>query len=88
MKKHVMSFLAAVFLLPVFFGCMPHTTGETEIGVRTRKIAIFGDKGVEDKAYEDKLYSVLGFTSLGGPPVKTTFAPAEAAAFPERVSTG
>ncbi|MFH0891645.1 MAG: prohibitin family protein [Candidatus Falkowbacteria bacterium] len=51
MKKHVMSFLAAVFLLPLFFGCMPHTTGETEVGVRTRKISIFGDKGVEDKAY-------------------------------------
>jgi regulator of protease activity HflC (stomatin/prohibitin superfamily) len=32
-------------------GCVPHTTGETEVGVRTRKIAFFGPKGVEDRAY-------------------------------------
>ena len=32
-------------------GCVPHTTGETEVGVRTRKIAFFGPKGVEDRVY-------------------------------------
>jgi len=32
-------------------GCIPHTTGETEVGVRTRKIAFFGPKGVEDRVY-------------------------------------
>jgi regulator of protease activity HflC (stomatin/prohibitin superfamily) len=32
-------------------GCVPHTTGETEVGVRTRKIAFFGPKGVEDRFY-------------------------------------
>ena len=32
-------------------GCMPHTTGETEVGVRTRKIGLFAPKGVEDHVY-------------------------------------
>ncbi|RJP93649.1 MAG: prohibitin family protein [Desulfobacteraceae bacterium] len=32
-------------------GCVPHTTGETEVGVRTRKLAFLGPKGVEDRAY-------------------------------------
>jgi len=32
-------------------GCVPHTTGETEVGVRTRKMAFFGSKGVEDRVY-------------------------------------
>ncbi len=40
-------------------------------------------KGVEDDAYEDKMYSVLGFTGLSGQMAKTTFTPAEAAGFPD-----
>jgi regulator of protease activity HflC (stomatin/prohibitin superfamily) len=33
-------------------GCVvPRTTGETEVGVRTRKLTIMGKKGVEDKVY-------------------------------------
>jgi len=32
-------------------GCVPHTTGGTEVGIRTRKIAFFGQKGVEDRIY-------------------------------------
>jgi regulator of protease activity HflC (stomatin/prohibitin superfamily) len=32
-------------------GCVPHTTGETEVGVRTRKMAFWGPKGVEDQVY-------------------------------------
>jgi len=32
-------------------GCVPHTTGGTEVGVRTRKIAFSGEKGVEDHIY-------------------------------------
>jgi len=31
--------------------CVPHTTGLTEVGVRTRKIALWGSKGVEDRIY-------------------------------------
>ena len=32
-------------------GCAPHTTGDTEVGVRTKKFAIVGEKGVEKKVY-------------------------------------
>ena len=32
-------------------GCIPHTTGKTEVGVRTKKIALWGEKGVENKVY-------------------------------------
>jgi regulator of protease activity HflC (stomatin/prohibitin superfamily) len=42
-----------IFIVILFMpiGCVPHTTGETEVGVRTIKFAIFGKKGVEQKAY-------------------------------------
>jgi len=40
--------MAAMLGLP---GCFPHTTGETEVGVRTRKVAFLGEKGVEDRVY-------------------------------------
>lgn len=32
-------------------GCVPRTTGETEVGVRTVKLGLFDKKGVENKAY-------------------------------------
>jgi regulator of protease activity HflC (stomatin/prohibitin superfamily) len=32
-------------------GCVLYSTGSTEVGVRTRKLAFFGNKGVEDKIY-------------------------------------
>ena len=32
-------------------GCAPYTTGDTEVGVRTKKFAIVGKKGVEKKVY-------------------------------------
>jgi len=32
-------------------GCVPHTTGDTEVGVRTVKFALFGEQGVEDHVY-------------------------------------
>ena len=35
----------------VLAGCVPHTTGETEVGVRTIKLGLFARKGVEDKVY-------------------------------------
>jgi regulator of protease activity HflC (stomatin/prohibitin superfamily) len=41
-------FMAAMFTAA---GCVPHTTGETEVGVRTRKMAFLGKKGVEDRVY-------------------------------------
>jgi regulator of protease activity HflC (stomatin/prohibitin superfamily) len=32
-------------------GCVPRSTGPTEVGVRTRKLGLFGGKGVEEKVY-------------------------------------
>jgi regulator of protease activity HflC (stomatin/prohibitin superfamily) len=49
MKRFFVLSLAAVMLS--LAGCVPHTTGETEVGVRTRKLAFFGQKGVEDRSY-------------------------------------
>ena len=42
-------------------------------------------KGKEDKAFEDKLYCVLGFTDFksGGNPLKTAYDPKEDKTFPE-----
>ena len=40
--------MTGVFL---FSGCILHSTGDTEIGVRTKKIAFFGKSGVEEKVY-------------------------------------
>lgn len=46
-------FIGVVLMLAAFTaaGCVPHTTGETEVGVRTRKMAFIGPKGVEDRVY-------------------------------------
>ena len=44
-----------LLLLPVFMiqtSCIPHSTGSTEIGVRTKKFSFFGTKGVEERIYE------------------------------------
>ena len=38
-------------MLSLLTGCIFYATGETEVGVRTKKFVIFGEKGVEDKAY-------------------------------------
>ncbi|HPO12679.1 MAG TPA: SPFH domain-containing protein [Candidatus Hydrogenedentes bacterium] len=40
--------MATLVLLP---GCVPRSTGPTEVGVRTVKFSLFGKKGVEDKYY-------------------------------------
>ncbi len=40
-----------MFMVLATAGCVPHTTGETEVGVRTRKLAFWGPKGVEDRIY-------------------------------------
>lgn len=48
----------------VFSGCVPHTTGETEVGVRTKKFSLFGPKGVEDRAYlQGSTYFFLPFVN-------------------------
>lgn len=33
-------------------GCMPYSTGSTEVGIRTKKFAIVGKKGVQDTLYQ------------------------------------
>ena len=40
-----------LLVLVLLAGCMPYSTGPTEVGVRTRKLALFGPKGVEAKVY-------------------------------------
>ena len=49
MKKRILMILAVILISYIFVGC--HSTGSTEIGVRTRKIGIFAKKGVEDRMY-------------------------------------
>ena len=49
MKYKSIIMVAALVLLAS--GCVPHTTGDTEVGVRTKKFAFIGKKGVEDKIY-------------------------------------
>jgi len=48
--KRILIILLAIGWMFSATGCIFYTTGETEVGVRTRKISLTG-KGVEDKAY-------------------------------------
>jgi regulator of protease activity HflC (stomatin/prohibitin superfamily) len=50
MKLFQVSAVAVVTML-FLAGCVPHTTGSTEVGVRTHKLALFGQNGVEDRVY-------------------------------------
>jgi hypothetical protein len=43
--------MAMAFFLSIQ-GCIFHSTGETEVGVRTKKLTLFGEKGVEKRVYE------------------------------------
>jgi len=49
--KHFSIFIILTMTLMTLTGCMPHTTGETEVGVRIRKLGFFGEKGVESRVY-------------------------------------
>ncbi len=49
--KSFIAVLAVLGFAGVLSGCVPHTTGETEVGVRTVKLGLFTAKGVEDKVY-------------------------------------
>ena len=47
-----MSRLVLLLALGAFaLGCLPHSTGSTEVGVRTARIAPVGDKGVQKQVY-------------------------------------
>jgi regulator of protease activity HflC (stomatin/prohibitin superfamily) len=49
--KHFFIWIVLMLAMFTASGCVPHTTGETEVGVRTRKMAFIGSKGVEDRIY-------------------------------------
>ena len=49
--KHFFNWFVLMLVMFTAAGCVPHTTGETEVGVRTRKMAFIGAKGVEDRVY-------------------------------------
>lgn len=49
MRKIILIFVGLLLLSSQ--GCIFYTTGETEVGVRIKKITLFGKKGVEDKIY-------------------------------------
>ena len=49
--KRILILITVMLALAVMAGCMPHTTGETQVGVRTRKLGLFGHKGVEQQVY-------------------------------------
>lgn len=51
MKKPVYTLISAAVALVALTGCMPHSTGPTEVGVRTVKWSLTGNTGVEDKVY-------------------------------------
>ncbi len=49
--KRLLSVLVLVTACMMSAGCIMRTTGDTEVGVRTIKLGIFTQKGVEDKVY-------------------------------------
>jgi regulator of protease activity HflC (stomatin/prohibitin superfamily) len=49
--KRMLILIASMVTLSVMAGCMPHTTGETQVGVRTRKLGLISPKGVEEQVY-------------------------------------
>jgi regulator of protease activity HflC (stomatin/prohibitin superfamily) len=49
--KRLFVLIASIVTLSVMAGCMPHTTGETQVGVRTIKLGLFGPKGVQVQVY-------------------------------------
>jgi regulator of protease activity HflC (stomatin/prohibitin superfamily) len=50
--KRIYLLLVMIFLSGILSGCFFYSTGETEVGVRTKKFALIGKKGVEQRAYE------------------------------------
>lgn len=51
MRHFKIAILVVLVVIILLSGCVPRSTGPTEVGVRTRKVAIFARKGVEEKAY-------------------------------------
>lgn len=51
MKQLSYLIIVAILSITLLAGCVPHSTGSTEVGVRTVKFALFGKKGVEERVY-------------------------------------
>jgi len=49
--KRFLSFALVLIIMLALNGCMPHSTGPTEVGVRTIKFSLFGNKGVQPDVY-------------------------------------
>lgn len=49
--NRILYLIVLIITVLMLSACVPHTTGLTEVGVRTRKMAFFGPKGVEDRIY-------------------------------------
>ncbi len=47
----IRSACAGTIAIGALAGCMPYSTGPTEVGVRTKTFTIFGKKGVQDTVY-------------------------------------
>ena len=62
--KRLFLLIVMISMAGVLSGCFFYSTGETEVGVRTKKFSLIGDKGVEQKAYEaGSTYFFLPFIS-------------------------
>jgi len=44
-------YIIVMVLITGLYGCVPHSTDSTEVGVRTKKFSFIGNKGVEEKYY-------------------------------------
>lgn len=49
--KRLYQLILTFICLQALAGCMFYSTDSTEVGVRTKKFTLFGEKGVEDKIY-------------------------------------
>ena len=49
--KHIFTIAVLLAALAMAQGCVPHSTGETEVGVRVVKLALWGERGVSEKIY-------------------------------------
>ncbi len=58
MKRMILLVLALCWLSGLS-GCFIYSTGEPEVGVRTKKLALWGEKGVEDKVYPPASYFIF-----------------------------
>jgi regulator of protease activity HflC (stomatin/prohibitin superfamily) len=49
--KKLIAAAAILTALMILQGCVPHSTGETEVGVRVKKLALWGEKGVSEQIF-------------------------------------